>query len=104
MPPAAPPPLTVLLSTLKERRQSGRPQHRPYRLSYRPPPRPRVVQRGASAPTVLRTLLGAAYRGLPSATPAQAVELAWALGRLRVVPPADWMRRWGDYRQMDLQL
>ena len=48
-------------------------------------------------PGVMRVLLGAAYRGLPSATPSQAVELARALGGLGVLPSADWMGRW-DWR------
>lgn len=51
------------------------------RLSHRP-------QRASA-----RVLLDGAYLGLPSATPAQAVELAWALGRLGLVPPGGWMQR-----------
>lgn len=52
------------------------------RLAHRPPP------------GVMRVLLGAAHRGLPSSTPSQAVELARALGGLGVLPSADWMSRW----------
>ena len=44
-------------------------------------------------PGVMRVLLGAAHRGLPSSTPSQAVELARSLGGLGVLPSADWMSR-----------
>jgi hypothetical protein len=57
------------------------------RLSYRP-------GSNAAATAALRTLLDDAYLALPSeATPSQAVELLWALGRLGVVPPGGWMQR-----------
>ena len=51
------------------------------RLSHRP-------QREAA-----RTLLDAAYLGLPSSTPSGGVELMWALGRLGLVPPREWLQR-----------